>query len=193
MSFFLIPLINFLSSIFWIFVLLCYIFSLTIIGEEKSQKTGVKNYRVIEYVESHVFSVLICFISTSLEKFHSNLCNLTASFSLSLWSPLVGSIENWNLNLIISLSTRIFSISEEKIWDTKFWVYLRSWFLKGPLSLLKQTMWSTLKKKTQNLTSVLNSKSDFTASIFFLSWKESQLLKVMISPRHYSLCSLISC
>lgn len=151
MSFFLIPLINFLAISFEF--LFCYVtfFFLTNCnywGGKKPKKTGVKNYRVIECVKSHVFYVLICFISTSLEKFHSNFCNLTPSSSLSLWSPLAGSIENWNLNLIVSLSTRIFSISEENIWDTKFWVYLRSCFLKGSLSLLKQTIWSTLKKKT---------------------------------------------
>lgn len=144
---------KFSCYIFWIFVLLCYIFfpnKLQLLGRKKAKKTGVKNYRVIECVKSHVFYVLICFISTSLEKFHSNFCNLTPSSSFSLWSPLAGSIENWNLNLIVSLSTRIFSISEENIWDTKFWVYLRSCFLKGSLSLLKQTIWSTLKKKKLN-------------------------------------------
>lgn len=120
-----------------------------------------------------------------LKKFHSNFCNLTPSFSLSLWSPLAGSIQNWNLNLIVSLSRRIFSVSEKKIWDTKFWVYLRSCFLKRTSVSSKANSLINIKKK-KNLTRFLNSKSDFTASIFFLNWKENQLLKIMISPRHYS-------
>ena len=132
------------------FCWLCYIFS-----SNKLQLFGVrgpeadeKNYRVAECVKSHMFSVLFCFISTSLKKFHSNFSNLTPSFSLSLWSLLAVSVENWNLNFIVSLSMRIFSISEEKVWGTKFWVYLKSPSLKGPVSLLKQTIWWTFKKKT---------------------------------------------
>lgn len=82
------------------------------------------------------------------------------------------------------------SILEEQVWDTKFWAYLRNHFLTGPVSLLKQTIWSILKRK---LNKVLNRvKVILLRTYFFSVWKRINWWLLWSVLVRTSLCSLIS-
>lgn len=77
-------------------------------------KTGEKIKEYLSVWNPKCFYFVLFYIYQSRKKCQSNFSNLTPRVSLSFWSLLVESIENWILNLIVSLPMIIFSISKEK-------------------------------------------------------------------------------
>lgn len=147
-------------------------------------KNSERNYREAECVKFHTF--FVCFVLfLPMWKSFSNFSNLTQAFLLPLISA-VGSIEKWNLNLIVSLINKNFLCRFQKksfeIQNSEpLWEIL---FSKGLYLLWSKQFDQHLKRKLNKV--LKHSKNDFPASILFLNLKENQLVTVMISPRQRS-------
>lgn len=128
-----------------------------------------------------MFSLLSYFYQSE-KSFKATLIRLR--MSPFFWSPLAESIENWNLNSIISLSMRIVSVYfREKFWDTKFWA-LEVVFSNGLyLFYSKQFDLHSERKLNKVFKQCINW---FYCEHIFPNLKENQLVTAIISCRQNS-------